>query len=140
MRAFCLLFLLFLASCSSSRAPTRFQGLAMHVPFNVLIGDSLNGEKSMQVEAEIWGVFTEINQIYNNWNPLSEVSALNQAEANQKICLSSNLASFLQKVDSLVGLTEGRFDPTVRKDGHSEAVGWHKHIHLEGLYFGKIIP
>lgn len=58
-------------------------------------------------------VFKEIDEIYNNWNPNSEISRLNDFSSADPFPVSEKLYEFLKKVDSLVNLTEGRFDPTV---------------------------
>lgn len=140
-----LLALLFLLSaCNPSHAPSRIDGIAMTMGYSVQIGD-LHPDLDT-VEAVILSTFSQINQIYNNWNPESEVSKLNALPAGQKRRLSSDLAAFLKRIDGIVLLTEGRFDPTVAPiknsllEGHlcseSAAVGWDK-IHLEGDLFWK---
>jgi FAD:protein FMN transferase len=137
----------------------RFTGIAMTIPYCVQIGASLSEKQICTIEGVILETFSEINQIYNNWNPESEISKLNQAPAYEKICLSEKLAAFLQFTDQIVAQTEGRFDPTVEplqqlwksslKEGScppkdalieiQEAVGWAK-IHLENGFFWKEHP
>ena len=111
------------------------------------------------VEEVILSTFSEIHAIYNNWNPASEISQLNQLPAYQKVALSPQLASFLSFVDQMVIQTEGRFDPTVEPlqllwkhslqlgqlpspqdlEKLSPAIGWEK-VHLENDLFWKEHP
>lgn len=65
------------------------------------------------VEKIIEEVFEQIDLVYNNWNPNSEISKFNRSGANCPMLLSSELATFLNRVDKIVSLSEGRFDPTV---------------------------
>lgn len=102
--------------------------------------------KREEVEKIIASTFTEVDQIYNYWNPLSELSLLNALGAGEKKELSYPLAAFLKKIDTAFLFTEGRFDPTVApikrclQEGtllaDTTCIGWH-HIHLEGNVFWK---
>lgn len=112
--------------------------------------------RTKKVEAIIKKTFKQVDQIFNNWNPKSEISKLNQLPAFQRVEISNELAEFLRRVGEIVEITEGRFDPTVAPlvhlwkthlkngkippkeeiEGLSEAVGWDK-IHLEGNVFYK---
>ncbi len=123
----------------------------MTIPYCVQIA-----QPSPLAENIISSTFAEINAIYNNWNPHSEISKLNTLKAFEKQQLSPELYSFLQFTNSIVRLTEGRFDPTVAslhqlwkkslKENHlpseielqnlSPAIGWDK-IHLEEGHFWK---
>ncbi len=147
-----LLLLIVLASCSQKH-PTRFEGCAMTIPYCIQLGDPVEEEQIQQI---ILDTFAEMNEIYNNWNPHSEVSQLRTLSAHQQVKLSDELAGFLAFVDTIVRQTEGRFDPTVEplhllwkenlREGHlpnSSAVtalqpstGW-SHLHLEGITFWK---
>jgi len=128
----------------------------MNMAYCVQIGDPLNDTQIVEIESIIVATFLEIHKIYNNWNPHSEVSYLNALEANTKVIISSELASFLQKLDQIVTLSEGRFDPTVGSiqklwkkslqthhlpsqetlDRLNPSIGWKK-IHLEENAFWK---
>ena len=103
------------------------------------------------VEDIIKETFEEVDQIYNNWNPNSEISIFNRSAASTPIHLSPQLSKLLHLVDKIVTLTQGRFDPTVdplqklwkcalvngRTPNENElsiaadSVGWNK-IHLIG--------
>jgi thiamine biosynthesis lipoprotein len=125
----------------------------MTIPYCIQIGDHA---QSKTIEAIILKTFQEVHQIYNNWNPDSEISRLNTLPAHHPISLSPQLAAFLQIADQLVAHTEGRFDPTMGplstlwkealkqgkippSDEHKmfcEAAGWDK-IHFENGIFWK---
>jgi len=158
-RLFFTLFLLALILYSlypTSSILVRFEGISMTIPYCVQIGKRLSEKDIASIEAIILTVFSEIHQIYNNWNPDSEISKLNSLPAHQKIPISNELAAFLIYAGSIVEFTEGRFDPTVDplqklwkkclKAGHlpsqenlaelSSAIGWKK-IHVENGLFWK---
>lgn len=152
-----LFLLLLLTACNPTKAPLRFEGAAMSMPFTIQIGDSTKEEA--HIEAILISTMNEINQIYNNWNPNSEISYLNRLGAYEKVTLSPELAQFLRRVGELVHLTEGRFDPTVAPLVHLwktslqsgappsqeeienvlPAVGW-QNVHLENDLFWKDHP
>lgn len=131
----------------------------MTIPYTVQVGKSLDIQESTEVEKIILSTFAEINSVYNNWNPQSEISKLNRLPASHPCMLSSELNDFLKKVDQFVKASEGRFDPTVLPlallwktaltEGHlpreadisrtAESIGWDK-IHVENGIFWKEHP
>ena len=115
-----LLLLLALTSCSNPQDSKRqgvelsaFQGTVMTVPYKIEIGQKLSSSEQVKVEQIIRKTFQEINSIYNKWNPESEVSRINQADAGVAVEVSPQLISFLQQCSSFVELSQGRFDPTI---------------------------
>jgi thiamine biosynthesis lipoprotein len=110
-----ILLLLPLLACNRPSAPrtTEFTGTAMTINYRIVIGSPLSSDQRMRVESVIQKSFKQINDIYNKWNPDSEISALNRLPSNTPITLSNELYHFLIFTDSVVHLTEGRFDPTV---------------------------
>ena len=104
-----------------------------------------------KVEAIIKKTFKQIDQTFNNWNPKSEISQVNQLSDFQEIKISQSLAELLRRVGEIVEISDGRFDPTVAPLVHmwkthlqngeipsdeaisalKPAIGWDK-IHLEG--------
>lgn len=116
----------------------------MTMAYTVKVGDP--DPDLCLVQSIIADVFSEIDAVYNNWNPHSEISNLNRLAAGEKQLLSPQLAAFLRRIDRLVEFTEGRFDPTVAPikenllkgslQTAADGVGWDK-IHLEGELFWK---
>lgn len=109
-------FLLLVASCSqkeSVQEPKHLSGVAMTVPYKILIGHSLSTTELDKIQAIIQSTFHEIDTIFNKWNPDSELSRLNQQQKEDPLLLSPSLYKFLEKTDTLVKMTNGRFDPTV---------------------------
>lgn len=152
-----LLTLSFLTCCS--QAPddpvTHFSGIKMTIPYHIMIGSRLDHRKKVQAQKIIDDTFEEINRIFNKWNPHSEISSINNAEANFEHTLSPSLRQFLLQVDALVTETDGRFDPTVESaqqlwktalargerptqsqiDRILPSLGWHRiHITQTGLW------
>lgn len=147
MRTF--LFLLLLVGCTQKpqmpSALVTYECSKMEIP---LLVKTERGESVAQIIEE---VFDEIDRIYNNWNPLSEISRVNQLSAYERMEISEELACFLRHVDAIVKVTQGRFDPTVdplqklwkrhlaRKelpspdeiDQAQAGLGW-SYVHLEG--------
>ena len=92
---------------------TTFNGTAMTINYHVDVGQKLTGEEKSRCEKIIKSSFSEIDEIYNKWNPQSELSQINQARSGKKIKVSKKLINFLQKCDHFVTLSNGRFDPTI---------------------------
>jgi len=145
-------FLLLLTGCQSSQEKiTHFDGQSMTMSYRVMVGKRLSDREKNQIQLAIDDNFYLINQIFNRFNPDSELSRLNALEAKQRMTMSEELSDLLRLTDHMVHLTQGKFDPTVWsiqaiwKDHlekgilpepgalkeQTRAVGWHK-IHLEG--------
>ncbi len=111
-----LLILLLFSGCSErgeEKDYLSFEGIAMTIPYRILLGHSLSEGEKKEVEELIREQFGSIDRIFNNWNPESEVSRLNRARAFEKVELSDDFMRFYELVDELVEITENRFDPSV---------------------------
>jgi len=115
-----LLTLILFSGCKTSpiqtpkfKQPVHFSQNVMTIDYHISVGDPLDADQVKKVQNIIDETFTEINEIYNKWNPRSEISHINALPAHTPHILSSKLAAFLEKVDTLVELSGGRFDPTV---------------------------
>ncbi len=128
----------------------------MTIDYHITVGSRLNPDKKRSLEKLIASVFSEINSIYNKWNPDSEVSKLNGLKGHEIVPLSSKLEGFLREVQQVVELSDGLFDPTIeplqriwkKKLAIGEvpteneiqemmpAVGWSK-IHFGNGFFSK---
>jgi thiamine biosynthesis lipoprotein len=152
------LFLLFLFFCAceapNSRRLTYFSGMAMTMEWRAQFGDTVRNPE--EVERIIERSFREINQLYNHWNPQSELSLLNRLPAHVTREISPELADFLAFTQQFVTLSEGRFDPTVmpmqtlwkhkllKNERPTEfeiatlfpAIGWNR-LNLQGRSFSK---
>lgn len=149
-----------LTSChaehSHQPSSTVFTDNVMTINYRIIIGMPLSNEQQNTIQQIIAGTFSEIDSIYNKWNPHSELSQLNRLKAKQTATLSPQLTSFLDQVQQIVTISEGRFDPTIeplqqlwkQKLQHSQeptdeeiakivpALGWDK-IHFENGIFYK---
>lgn len=85
----------------------------MTIDYKIIVGHKLDEQEKDNVQKTIGAVFREIDEIYNKWNPNSEISTLNKLKAKQTYPLSSQLELFLNQVQYLFEVTEGRFDPTI---------------------------
>lgn len=151
-----LLLCLLLTACQKAPKATTFSGIAMTVPYRILVGASLTAEQLTLAQKIIQNTFSEINSTYNQWNPNSEVSQFNRQPANVPFTLSPELTHFLQRCGELVKLTEGHFDPTIgplwtlwlekMREGQAPTdleivqvaskVGW-QHLKLQGNLLSK---
>lgn len=85
--------------------------MTMH--YKIILGEKINKKQTVLIQKGIEKIFNEINAIFNNWNPNSEISKINKKMANEEISISSQLINFLVYVDYIHQLTQGHFDPTV---------------------------
>ncbi|MBN4066633.1 FAD:protein FMN transferase [Simkania negevensis] len=101
---------------SAASLPSRyevFSDIAMTVPYRILVADLRTNRQKERVAKIIQSTFNEVDTIFNNWNPRSELSAFNNAPPDTPFPLSPPLFELLHFTDKVVTLTEGRFDPTV---------------------------
>ena len=144
---------------SRSDHTTEFSGEAMTMRYSIIVGHHLSSEQIKSIKQLISSVFDEVNRIHNKWNPNSELSQLNNLQANVKVPLSPQLELLMKKTQTIVELSEGRFDPTIEplqqlwksklqneqipSETELEAIrpmiGWNK-IHFEGGLFSKDHP
>jgi methylenetetrahydrofolate dehydrogenase (NADP+)/methenyltetrahydrofolate cyclohydrolase len=107
------LVLLCLASCQKKPTCTQFSGEAMTMPYHVTIGKTLTKSEHAAAETVIAKTFAEVHDIFDNWNPQSEISRLNAAPADTLLPLSAPLQNLLSLCGDIVTLSGGRFDPTI---------------------------
>lgn len=140
---------------AKSLSPQVFTGLAMTIPYRILVDMPSHETRYTQLNRVISKTFAEVDEIYNKWNPLSEISILNALPAYKQVKLSPQLEKVLGKIHALVDLTGGLFDPTVETVERlwkpyllqglepspeqiadlQKATGW-QHIHImDGLYY-----
>lgn len=144
--------------CSSSPKGhvNHFAQNVMTIDYHITVGDPLTASQSEQVQCLITATFQEIDAIYNKCNPHSELSQLNALPPHTPISLSPQLNQFLQRVETLVKLSEGRFDPTIEPiqqlwlakleqgecpsaeeiEALRPCIGWHR-LHIDNGIFYK---
>lgn len=92
---------------------TVFAGNVMTMDYKIIIGAPLTAAGKQKARFIIDDVFTEIDAIYNKWNPESELSILNRMQSGEQRQISDKLQHLLEITERIVVLTEGRFDPTI---------------------------
>jgi FAD:protein FMN transferase len=102
-----------LSSLPKEDLTTLLTGNAMTIEYRIIIGKRLAPPEKTAVEKLINRVFQHVDMTYNKWNPYSEISRLNRLKAGIKASISSDLERFFKQIDTIVTLTEGRFDPTI---------------------------
>lgn len=113
----CLLFV----SCSQTIQPTKIQGIAMTMPYQVTLPIEISQEEREKIQSRIDQVFDEINQIYNRFNPYSELSKCN---LNDTHILSEKLCCFFDNMDQIYDFSEKTFDPTVYTHYIAPEISW----------------
>lgn len=152
---------LLIAACQSqgpekSDPCAHFLGLSMREPYHVIIGKPITFDQKKEIASIIEQTFREIDQTFNPYNPLSEISRLNTATHMSYYPVSEPLFQMLLFCDQVVQLSSNRFDPTTKPltdlwkssfakfsspsfddlQKTSLAVGWH-HISLQNRLFRK---
>jgi len=125
------IFFLFLAlivsACQPSDSPqidgrpdgtTAFFGQAMTMSYTILIGQTLTSSQTTLIAQIIAQTFRDTDDIYNKWNPHSEVSRLNKQKAGIPTPLSPLLQRLFHETDTIVRLSKGKFDPTIEPLQH----------------------
>lgn len=97
---------------------TTFSGLAMTMSYNILIGQPLTPDQTAQVAGIIQQGFQDTDDIYNKWNPHSELSRLNKQKAGISTPLSPLLQRLFEEANAVVILSRGKFDPTIEPLQH----------------------
>lgn len=154
---FSFLLIAVLFSCKQQPSPlTKFTGNAMTIDFTIIVGDPLTSAQKDHVKEVIEATFQEVDEIFNKWNPRSELSQLNRLPAGVRMTLSPPLEKILRFTQEMVELSQGKFDPTIeplqqlwkgaliqgREPSQKEiekvipSIGWEK-VHLEGNEFYK---
>lgn len=144
------LLLLCLSSCTLQEH--HFQGVAMKIPYHVIIGQSLSSKEKKQVIQVIEETFNEINKTFNHHNIHSELSELNHCK---EMRISPALLHLIALSRNINLLTNGRFDPTLGavitkwksslKQGTSpqdlsSCTSGFDHLEIEGNYCRKTKP
>lgn len=105
------LFCLFLTSCQQERKKpllSTYQGVEMTVPYRVVLDTKGEGAEKI-----IEDVFVEIDTVCNQWNPLSEISYINELDKEKTHTLSHHLQNLFSVVDQVYSISDGLYDPTV---------------------------
>lgn len=158
-----LILVLFLSACKEGDRSTEevesFAGVAMTIPYRIKIGHPLSPQERERIEGVIRATFTDVDQTFNKFNPLSELSQLNKIDAYVREPVSVELADILEQTADIVALSNGKFDPTVEPaqqlwqehleagskppeeavEAVSAAVGWNR-VHYEENRFWKDNP
>ena len=127
----------------------------MHIPYRILIGKKLKREERSAIEKVIAETFLNIDRIYNNWNPTSEVGRINQLAKETKTPISTELYTFFNPADVVIASLKPLFDPAYSPlyslwkerlkqkeiphlaeiENISQVCGWEKIHFQEGLFW-----
>lgn len=107
------LILIFAASCSPKQRLHSFKGIAMYMPYHIQVGGAFKKGKQEKIKQIIEESFALVDQIYNHWNPDSELSKINNLPAHTTIPISPKMFELLHVTDKVVHLSGNSFDPTL---------------------------
>lgn len=85
----------------------------MTIDYHITIGTPLSEQQALTARNAILLTFDEVNALYNDWNPHSEVSRLNRWPAHTPFPMSERFSQFFQTIEPLVSATRGVVDPTI---------------------------
>ncbi len=85
----------------------------MGIDYRILVGHDLEADDRHHLQRIISYTFNEVDQIFNQWNPHSEISRLNKIKAGVIATISPQLEFLLETADKVVKISHGKFDPTV---------------------------
>lgn len=148
----------FLIACSkqpSTPKTTTFSGVAMTMPYKIIIGKNLDAIERKKLEESIEKTFSLVNKTCNNWNEDSEISHFNKLSAYEKCPISFTLKQLFDLVDVAYKLSHHRFDPTVAPlaslwqhakienryplqseiDAITPSIGWHTIHFTDGIFY-----
>lgn len=121
--------LLLLFSCTRPSAPKEFKGVAMTIPYRLLVGDALSSEQEVEVERILQQTLAFVHNVFDDWNPDSEVSQLGNLAAGEHRLVSPELEELLEITQQAVELSGGLFDPTI----HPLQQAWKKALNENRL-------
>lgn len=85
----------------------------MTIDYRITLGEVVSETMLERVKGLVRLTFDEVNNTYNQWNPASEISALNRLKAGDKVAVSPGLYRLLLLANEIVKLSDGRYDPTI---------------------------
>ncbi len=115
------LIFLFLLGTEKAEHKTIFSGIAMTVPYRIIIPEQISPKEQCRIDQTIRDIFWRTHLVYNKFNPFSELSHINQLQKDQPYTSSPLLMQLLKRVDTYVKTSRGLFDPTVE---NKEAIDW----------------
>lgn len=90
-----------------------FQGVAMTMPYQVSVEAPLTDKQSADCEAVIAKVFKRINDVFNCWNPRSQLSIFNAFHSTTPMAIEPDLFALLSMVHDVNFISHGLYDPSI---------------------------
>ena len=104
----CLIFLL--TSCSNDATLRQIDGKTMGTTYSVKV---VSGSELRVTKEEIDERLKEINKVFSNWDPYSELSLLDSEPVNEWVQASDELIFVLNESKKIMHKTAGAFDPGI---------------------------
>lgn len=104
----CLIFLL--SSCSNDATLRQIDGKTMGTTYSVKF---VSGSELRVTKEDIDDRLKEINKVFSNWDPYSELSLLDSEPVNEWVQASDELIFVLNESKKIMHKTAGAFDPGI---------------------------
>ena len=106
-------FLVFLFGCGESRVEvTSIHGRTMGTSYSIS-WPAVQKADPVAIQSKVDAELVEVNRQMSTYDPQSEISIFNKAQAPAEQIISDGFAKVIQAADELHGLSSGYFDPTV---------------------------
>jgi len=104
---------LLVGACTRPPEAIQLQGETMGTSYSIAVASRPDAVGRSQIEAVVQAVLSEVDAHLSTWNPDSEISALNSAEAERWFPVSPMLLEVLDAARTVSLRTQGCFDVTV---------------------------
>lgn len=104
---------LLVGACTRPPEAIQLQGETMGTSYSIAVASRPDAVGRSQIEAVVQAVLSEVDAHLSTWNPDSEISALNSAEAERWLPVSPMLLEVLDAARTVSLRTQGCFDVTV---------------------------
>lgn len=112
-RVLIILFALAAISCARPPEIIDLSGQTMGTRYTIKIVDHEGTFERSDLQAEVDATLEAVNARFSNWDPNSEVSRFNAAQANEFIAVSPAFRSLMRTADTIYAQSDGQFDVTL---------------------------
>ena len=101
------------STTNESKTTFNIEGNAISMPYSIQIvcENEIIDKQKINIFAE--SIFTRVNNIYNNWNPDSEISRFNKMPKNTQEMFSEEFVDFIHVINTIHRQTNGYFNPAI---------------------------
>lgn len=105
--------LFFVSACSQQPQIVAIEGETMGTTYRVVVVTRGGMLDQRSLNGAVTSVFSDVNMLFSNWDPESEISRLNAAEVGQPFSVSKDMLELLKTADEVHVGSDGLFDLTL---------------------------